>query len=110
MDRSGAGTFWALGRFEAGTLWGWDVLGLGPYVVGRFVVGTFLGWDGLSWDAQICNDIASEIKLITFLLQKHPGEKKKIINEEEISGIQWILLQIIYLRITFISQPSSGFT
>ncbi len=39
----GVKTFWDLGRFAAGTLCGWDVLGLGPYVMGRFVFGTFLG-------------------------------------------------------------------
>ncbi len=44
------GTFWGLGRLVAGTLWGWDVLGLGPYVLGCFVCGTFLGWDVLPCD------------------------------------------------------------
>jgi hypothetical protein len=46
----GVGTFSGLGRFVAGTFWGWEVVQVGPYVVGPFVVGTFLGWDVLSWD------------------------------------------------------------
>jgi hypothetical protein len=50
MGLFGVGTVWGLGHFVAGTLWGWDVLGLGPNVLGRFVFGTFLGWDVLSWD------------------------------------------------------------
>jgi hypothetical protein len=50
LECYGVGMFWGLGRFVAGTFWGWDVLGLGPYVVGPFVVGMFLGWDVLSWD------------------------------------------------------------
>ncbi len=49
----GAGTFWGLGRFEAGTFCSWDVLGLGPLGLGtfcglgRFGVGTFYSWDVL---------------------------------------------------------------
>jgi hypothetical protein len=44
-------TFWGLRRFEA-----WDVLDLGRLVVGsfrgfgRFEAGTFWGWDVLGWD------------------------------------------------------------
>jgi hypothetical protein len=33
---------------------GWDVLGLGPYVVGHFVVGMFLGWDVLYYVNNVC--------------------------------------------------------
>ncbi len=31
LGRSGVGTFWGLGHFEAGMFWGWDVLGLGHF-------------------------------------------------------------------------------
>ncbi len=56
LGRSGAATFWGLGRFEAGIFWGWDVSGLGRFLglwtfcgLGRFGVGTFCSWDLLYW-------------------------------------------------------------
>jgi hypothetical protein len=53
MEHFEVRTFWGLGRFEAGTFWGWDVLGLGLFGLGHFEA-----WDVFKLGHFVCGRCA----------------------------------------------------